>query len=90
MIDPIRDWISKDPVRVWIDRASVAWKKHHGWRKVGIGSLIVILVCVFLATAIVVLVVLLLKALSSGSARNRDLYLPGKFINKDLYFPKRR
>lgn len=90
MSDPIRDWIKQDPVRIWIDRASIAWKKHRGWRKVGIGSLIVILICVFLVTAIAVLAVFLLKVLSSGSARNKDLYLPGKFINKDLYFPRRR
>ena len=90
MTDPVRDWIRQDPVKQWIGGAVTSWKRHHGWRKVGIGGLIVILICVFLVTAIVVLVVFLLKALSSGSARNRDLYLPGRFVNKNLYLPKRR
>lgn len=90
MMDPIKDWIRTDPARRWIGSAVGSWKRNHGWRKVGIGTLIVILICVFLVTSTIVLIVFLLKALSSGSARNRDLYLPGKFINRDLYFPKRR
>ena len=89
-MDPIRAWIRTDPVRRWIEKASDSWKRNHGWKKLGIGTLIVILICVFLVTATIVLLVFLLKALSSGSARNRDLYLPGKFINKDLYIPRVR
>lgn len=90
MIDPIRNWIRTDPVRNWVGNASKAWKRNHGWKKLGIGTLIVILICVFLVTATITLTVILLKALSSGSARNRDLYLPGKFINRDLYIPRIR
>ena len=89
-MDPIRDWIKTDPFRKWVGSAAGSWKKHHGWKKVGIGTLIVILICVLLVTTTITLGVILIKALTSGSARNRDLYLPGKFINRDLYFPKRR
>jgi len=88
--DPIRTWIKTDPFRRWLGQAAGAWTKHHGWKKLGIGTLIVVLICVFLVTATVTLAVILIKALSSGSARNRDLYLPGKFINRDLYLPSRR
>lgn len=88
MIDPLRDWIRTDPVRGWIGSAARSWKRNHGWKRLGIGTLIVILICVFLVTAIIVLLVVLIKALSSGSARNRDLYLPGKFINKEFYIPR--
>ncbi len=89
-MDPIRSWIRTDPVRTLLGKAGESWKKNHGWKKLGIGTLIVILICVFLVTATIVLLVVLIKALSSGSARNRDLYLPGKFINKDLYIPRIR
>jgi len=90
MMDPIRDWIKTDPFRRWIGSAAESWKKHHGWKRVGIGTLIVLLICVFLVAATITLGVILIKALSSGSARNRDLYLPGKFINRDLYLPSRK
>jgi ABC-type Fe3+ transport system permease subunit len=89
-MDPIRSWIRTDPVRRALSKASSSWGRNHGWKKLGIGTLIIILICVFLVTATIVLSVFLLKALSSGSARNRDLYLPGKFINKDLYIPRIR
>lgn len=90
MRDPIRDWIRTDPVRGWMGQAVTSWKRNKGWSKVGIGMLIVILICVFLVTSTIVLIVILIKALASGGVRNKDLYLPGKFVNRDLYFPKRR
>ena len=90
MSDPIRDWIRTDPFRRWIGQAHDAWKRNKGWSKVGIGMLIVVLICVFLITATITLLVILIKALASGGSRNRDLYLPGKFINKDLYIPRVR
>ena len=88
MIDPIKDWIRTDPARRWIGSAVGSWKRNHGWRKVGIAHLIVILICVFLVTSTIVLTVILIKALASGGGRNKDLYLPGKFVNKDLYIPR--
>ena len=90
MNDPIRDWIRTDPFRRWTEQAIHSWKKHKGWSKIGIGMLIVVLICAFLITATITLLVILIKALASGGSRNRDLYLPGKFINKDLYIPRVR
>jgi ABC-type Fe3+ transport system permease subunit len=84
-VDPIRAWIKTDPVRRWIDSSVSSFKRHHGWKKLGIATLIVILICVLLIT----LIVFLLKSLSTGT-RNRDLYLPGRFINRDLYIPRIR
>lgn len=86
-MDPLRAWIGTDPLRRVIEKAGPIWKRNRGWRKLGIGTLIVLLVCVFLIVGIVVLTVWLVKALSVGGVRNKDLYLPGKFINKDLYLP---
>ena len=87
-MDPLRAWIKTDPVRKWIGQAAESWKRNKGWSKVGIGLLIVILICVFLVTATVVLLVFLFKALSSGKVKNQELYIPGKFQNKDLYIPR--
>ena len=90
MNDPIRAWIRTDPVRRWIGQAASSWKRNRGWPKVGIGLLIVILICVFLVVSTVVLLALFIKALGSGGHRNKDLYIPGKFVNRDLYLPSRR
>ena len=54
-MDPIRAWIRTDPFRSWIGQAGRAWTKHRGWKKLGLGMLIVVLICVFLVTATVVL-----------------------------------
>lgn len=89
-MDPIKSWIKTGPVRRWMGQAAGAWGRNHGWRKVGIATLIIILICVFLVTATIVLLVFLLKGLSPGKVRNLDLYLPGKFQNRDLYIPKGR
>lgn len=89
-MDPIRNWIRTDPFRRWIGQATRSWSRHHGWKKLGITGLIVLLICIFLVTATVTLAVILIKALASGGTRNKDLYLPGKFINRDLYMPTRR
>jgi len=89
-MDPIRAWIGTDPVRRAISKAGQSWTRSHGWRKFGIGALVVLLICVFLVTATITLTVILIKSLSTGGVRNRDLYLPGKFINKDLYIPRIR
>lgn len=89
-MDPIRAWIRSDPVRYLVARVGPAWKKHKGWRKVGIGTLIVLLICAVLVVGIVVLLVWLVKGLSVGGVRNKELYLPGKFSNQDLYIPRRR
>jgi len=89
-MDPIRNWIKTDPVRRWLVNAGGSWKRNHGWKKLGIAGLILLLICIFLITTTVVLLVLLVKALSSGSPRTKDLYLPGKFVNRDLYFPRGR
>lgn len=89
-MDPIKSWIKTDPVRRALSKASESFSRNHGWRKVGIATLIIILICVFLVTATIVLLVWLVRGLSIGGARNRDLYLPGKFINKDLYIPRIR
>jgi len=90
MSDPIRAWIRTDPVRRWIGQAADSWKRNRGWPKVGIGLLIVILICVFLVTSTIVLLVLLIRALGTGGMKNKDLYIPGKFVNRDLYLPSRR
>jgi hypothetical protein len=89
-MDPVKAWMKTDPLRRVIDRTGKSWKRNRGWRKVGIGTLIVILICVFLVVGTIVLLVWLVKGLSTGGARNRDLYLPGKFVNKDLYIPRIR
>ena len=89
-MNPIKAWVKTDPVRRAISKAGQSWGRNHGWKKLGIGTLIVILICVFLVGATITLTVILIKALSMGGVRNRDLYLPGKFINKDLYIPRMR
>ena len=76
-----------DPIRGVLERASRSWRRNEGF---GIGALIVFLFTLFLLISLVTLTIWLVKGLVVGGARNRELYLPGKFQNKELYFPKVR
>ena len=76
-----------DPIRGMLEKASRSWRRNEGF---GIGALIVFLFTLFLLISLVTLTIWLVKGLVVGGARNRELYLPGKFQNKELYFPKVR
>ena len=79
-----------DLIRGMLEKAGRSWRTNKGSRKLGIGTLIVFLFTLFLLISLVTLTIWLVKGLVVGGARNRELYLPGKFQNKELYFPKVR
>ena len=65
-----------DPVRNTLERFGGWWGASKGWRKVGIGSLITFLTILSIFLSLVTLLVWLVKGLTVGGARNKDLYIP--------------
>ena len=65
-----------DPVRHMLEKFGGWWRVAKGWKKLGIASLITIFFSLFLFVALVTLTVWLVKGLTIGGVRNKDLYLP--------------
>ena len=72
----LRERMRTDPVRDILGSLKSWWGEVGGWRKLFIGGLIIglstILLLIFLST----LMIYVVRGLTSGGMRNRDLYLP--------------
>lgn len=74
-----------DPVREFLEHLGEWWKINEGWKRLGITLLIILFTILVLVFALSWLI----RSISIGGFRNKDLYFP-RFGNEDLYFPRRK